>query len=225
MKIHATEAKLTKPSNNARKVILEEMLKYPEQLANDIKRQWKINVMLKNSVPTDVLALTRGKPLMDIYEAIATRLNQIYVSETDNPTPKNKLGKFYMAEVLYPMVQNFNSASLIKYTEEQPKLSSWQTNPQSHNTKLWTDFIYDTDKQILSVVANSENELVDTTGKDKSTKKLLLQSTASFDLDAGKVNLKFSYSIDGQKKEWEDNDPFSKNLSFLNKLKNMFQEK
>lgn len=105
-----------------------------------------------------------------------------------------------MAEVLYPLVQNFNSASLIKYTEEQPKLLSWQTNPQSPNTKLWTDFIYDTDKQILSVVANSENELVDTTGKDKSTKKLLLQSTASFDLDAGKVNLKLATASMGKKR-------------------------
>lgn len=227
VKVQGTEAKLLKSSNAGRQVIIEEMLKFPEQLANDIKRQSAINVMIKGSIPVDVYETMKDKSVLDIYDSIAKRLYQIHVSETDKSTAKNRLGKFFTAEVIYPLVQNFNAVSFLKFHQDHPSLFNWQELGKDIDTKLITDIVYDADKNIITTTASSEKMLNDVSGVDSSRKKFILKASAAFELLSGKVTLSFSYDFDGLKKaSWVDNNPFANKDSLsLKKLRDFLKIK
>lgn len=223
VKAKAAVVRSRNPMDPGRLSILEEMEKHSSQLGKDIDRMSIINVNVNNSYWAFWRNETKSFPIesrkektsIEVYKILANTLAE-YVKSYDDPKNPfyndrypDKLGLFWTAEIIYPIVQTFNSIPLKAFYTDT-KLFTWHSRGDDPGTKLWADIIYSPETGIITVTSTSEKNLVDTAAMetDYIKKRLKTVNQTHFHLASGKVTFSFSYSFDGMKKEWTKGTPF-----------------
>lgn len=181
-----------------------EMERNPGQLSRDITRQpvklgsasskgfGKLLGIGWTSITSDML---KGKEPIEAYNMDAEALVNLIKSQNksfDNSDNKNKIGVFWISEILYALTQSMLNAPLARSLAEE---SAAIVSIGRTTTKDEANITYEPADNLITVSRLNIKE-----GK----KKYVLGASTYYNIETGKVWWKFSYSIGGKKVEWTE---------------------
>lgn len=184
-----SETSNNKALNIGRQSLLNEMKKFPEQLALDIKRN-------PISIGGTLIKISTEKDARDTFLIIAMNLEK-YLDERV-PTIKKAsasghIGVFSITEIIYAIVQNFLGPVTTRAYNEIGAAGGGEWGPLKGKKTLSASFNI-TDKNMLQVSLKSE-QLMQNMKDDKIQKNLILLSNINFNLDTGVVTFNDSYEF------------------------------
>jgi hypothetical protein len=218
IKNRATSIKKSPDLNEGRKSLVNEMEKYPEQLAKDIGRLSRV-IVGKKDLSEDMKADKTAKEKFVLLANTLEGYLKNYINNHPLPSLKRinttswRLGYFWTAEIIYALVQNFSAPPWAKARKEtllkdrDPDGSEIWGSP-SGSSKLLVSFqllLPSTGGDLFLVVTDTtEKQLVNlTTGE---TKPFVMVTRVKFNLNNGTVTYEYSYDVGNgmQKRVWTE---------------------
>lgn len=177
--------------------LLHEMLGAPGQLGNDIPRLAQIWVG-QTMLPA---ALRSNKSAEFQFMHLGTLLrNYIKQSQPEliNSELPGRVGAFWIAEVVYAIVQNF-SAPALELAHQNTLLNNGEWATPAQSAKQYAIFKMEASREpILSVTFTCERTMSNVKNANEVDKNLVTESSIYFYLQSGQVTFGFKYMLDGR---------------------------
>ncbi len=186
-----------------RKSLINEMVKFPGQLDLDLNRgvlDMRIGTIRLHK---SIAKLSRTEQFSEVSRLLEEHVNR---KKTGKPytTANGKLGEFWLSEIIFSLVQNFQAEVYNRAVQEVSLITDGEWGVSKIGAKRLIDYSIRkwTPKNILVLSYLTANNLV-RLNNPKIAKKFKMVTKISFDLDAGNVTYRFKYEIEGTaKRSW-----------------------
>ena len=175
--------------HSGRQSLLEEMKKYPEQLAADIKR-------IPISIGGTPINIDTKKQSRHVFLHIAVNLEKYFgeqIPATKNKSAPGHIGPFSITEVIYALVQNFMSPVTIRAYNKIGVGLGKEWAPIKSKTTLQASFKI-INKNIIQVSIESTQPMQNMYN-NTTEKVLILYSVIKFNLKSGDVTFNEYYKF------------------------------
>jgi hypothetical protein len=216
MKAQSTTEREKNPTDPGRVALIDEMVKYPDQLSKDLNRISDLNIVGKadrlgdiftKSITKKITDKTRaGLSALEVYDLMKQAMINVVSAFPErgisfyNPKNPQRIGPFLISEIIYALTQQFLTAPLRKLQLADPDSNSWQAEQKDPNTKLAMEIIFSPKNKTITVTNTSDKQVIDLSGTVAGKRFLRLTNSSIFNLADGSITYTYGYQF-GKAKE------------------------